>query len=241
MSNETKLLEGKTALVTGASRGIGEAIARTLLGAGAAVYGFSRSEPSIEGKFRWIGVDVGNAESISAGLKKIAEEGVAIDILVNNAGITRDGLVFRMKDEDWEDVLRINLTSAFRVCREIARNMAKARSGSIINISSVVGISGNGGQTNYAASKAGLIGFSKSLAKEVAGRGVRVNVVAPGFVDTSMTEGLNEKIRGELAGRIPLGRTGKAEEIAEAVLFLASDASSYITGQVIAVDGGMTM
>jgi 3-oxoacyl-[acyl-carrier protein] reductase len=241
MSEGTNMLEGKTALVTGASRGIGEEITRVLLREGAKVYGFSRTKPAIEGDFHWIGVDVGDAESISSGLKELLAGCGTIDILVNNAGITRDGLVFRMKDEDWEDVMRINLTSAFRISREISRLMVKARSGSIINISSVVGISGNGGQTNYAASKAGLIGFSKSLAREVAGRGIRVNVVAPGFVDTSMTEGLSEKLRENLSEKIPLGRTAKAHEIAEAVLFLATERASYITGQVLAVDGGMTM
>ncbi len=237
-------LEGNIAVVTGASRGIGEAIAKRFLSAGAEVYGFSRSEPEISGKdelFHWIQVDVGDNESIDQGLEQLWKSCDKVDILVNNAGITRDGLIFRMKDEAWDDVIRVNLTSAFRICRSVSGKMIKARRGSIINISSVVGITGNGGQTNYGASKAGLIGFSKSLAREVAGRGVRVNVIAPGFIDTAMTEGLGDKIMEELKSKIPLARTGKPEEIAETALFLASDGGSYITGQVIAVDGGMTM
>jgi 3-oxoacyl-[acyl-carrier protein] reductase len=241
MSEKGTRFSGKKVLITGASRGIGEAITRLYLQEGAEVYGFSRSKPSIEGNFHWIEVDVGNAESIEKGIKDVYAKAESLDILVNNAGITRDGLIFRMKDQDWEDVLRINLTSAFLVCREVSRQMVKARKGSIVNISSVVGITGNGGQTNYAASKAGLIGFSKSLAREVAGRGIRVNVVAPGFVDTAMTESLSEKIKEELAGKIPLGRTAVSEEIARAVLFLSGDEAGYITGQVLAVDGGMTM
>ncbi|ADK81414.1 3-oxoacyl-[acyl-carrier-protein] reductase [Sediminispirochaeta smaragdinae] len=241
MNKNQGILKGKTAIVTGASRGIGAAIVESFLAEGAVVYGFSRSKAEFQGDFHWIEVDVGDAESIEQGLEKVFEAVGTPDLLVNNAGITRDGLVFRMKESDWEDVLRINLTSAFRISKGVALRMAKARSGAIVNISSVVGITGNGGQTNYAASKAGLIGFSKSLARELASRGVRVNVVAPGFVDTSMTESLNDKVKEELAGKIPLGRTAKPEEVAEAVLFLASDHSSYITGQVLAVDGGMTM
>lgn len=235
------LLAGKTAVVSGASRGIGAAICRAFLREGASVYGVSRSEASFEGDFHWIQSDIGDGESIEGLLAKLSDAKVSIDILVNNAGITRDGLVFRMKDEAWEDVLRVNLTSAFKICRGIARQMAKARAGSIINISSVVGISGNGGQCNYAASKAGLIGFSKSLAKEVASRGVRVNVIAPGFVETSMTDALNNSVRDKISESIPLGRIAAPEEVAEAVLFLASDRASYISGQVLAVDGGMTM
>jgi 3-oxoacyl-[acyl-carrier protein] reductase len=164
-----------------------------------------------------------------------------VDVLVNNAGLTRDGLIMRMKDEAWEEVLRVNLTGAFVTCRKISRIMANQRKGAIINISSVVGIMGNGGQTNYAASKAGLIGFSKSLARELASRSVRVNVVAPGFIDTRMTEVLPDSAKDAIRGQIPLGRIGSPEEIAEAVVFLASDKASYITGQVLAVDGGMAM
>ena len=164
-----------------------------------------------------------------------------VDILVNNAGITRDGLIMRMKDEAWEEVLRVNLTGAFLTCRKLSRVMASQRSGSIVNISSVVGIMGNGGQTNYAASKAGLIGFSKSLARELSGRSVRVNVVAPGFIETDMTGVLPDAVKDSLKTQIPLGRIGTAREVADAVAFFTSDASSYITGQVLAIDGGMAM
>ncbi len=246
------ILKGKTAVVTGGSRGIGEAIVKKFLAEGASVYSLSRSEGDLYGEFskeaekngaffKWIKSDLSNPEDIENAVKTILAETSSVDILVNNAGITKDGLIFRMKDEEWDDVLNTNLKSAFLLCRGFARTMIKQRSGSIINISSVVGIMGNAGQSNYSASKAGLIGLTKSLAKEVAARGVRVNAVAPGFVDTSMTEKLGEKAREALAEIIPAKRTGKPDEIAEAVFFLASESSSYITGQVIAVDGGMTM
>ncbi len=244
-------LKGKTAIVTGGSRGIGAAIVRQFLGEGARVFSLSRSKgPSAEefgeiaaktgGAFHWIETDISDPAAIEKALDGVLEH-EEIDILVNNAGITRDGLIFRMKDEDWDDVLQTNLGSAFRICRRLARPMIKRRSGSIVNISSIVGIGGNAGQTNYAASKAGLIGFSKSLAKEVASRGVRVNVVAPGYIDTSMTEGLKEEQKKALTEMIALGRTGKPEEVAEAVLFLASERASYISGQVLPVDGGLSM
>ncbi|RKX90835.1 MAG: 3-oxoacyl-[acyl-carrier-protein] reductase [Spirochaetes bacterium] len=245
-------LKGKTAIVTGGSRGIGEAIVKKFIEAGANVFSLSRSEGTLYGEFsseadgkgaffKWIKSDLSNPADIEAAVKQILEEASSVDILVNNAGITKDGLIFRMKDEEWDDVLNTNLKSAFLLCRGFARTMIKQKSGSIINISSVVGIMGNAGQTNYSASKAGLIGLTKSLAKEVASRGVRVNAVAPGFVDTSMTEKLGEKAKEALAEVIPVKRTGKPEEIAEAVFFLASNSSTYITGQVLAVDGGMTM
>ncbi len=246
------MLQGKTALVTGGSRGIGEAIVTRFLEEGAHVFSLSRSKgekydefAKIAEKqgtsFTWIKTDISKKEDIESAVAEILKTAARVDILVNNAGITRDGLIFRMKDEEWDDVIKTNLTSAFLLCRGISRAMIKQRQGSIINISSVVGITGNAGQSNYAASKAGLIGLTKSLAREVAARGVRVNAIAPGFVDTLMTEKLGEKAREALLEGIPLKRTAKPAEIAETVLFLASDRSSYITGQVLAVDGGMTM
>ncbi len=240
------------AIVTGGSRGIGREIVLTLLRSGAEVWYVSRSEgvPSEElcriaqvpsGRVHWISCDMGNAESVESALQTILDNTKRIDILVNNAGITRDGLIMRMKDESWEEVLRVNLTGAFLTCRRISRIMAAQRSGSIVNISSVVGLMGNGGQTNYAASKAGLIGFSKSLARELAGRSVRVNVVAPGFIETDMTDILPNSAKEVLKTQIPLGRIGSAEEVAHAVSFLCSNQATYITGQVLAVDGGMAM
>ncbi len=246
------LLKGKTAIVTGGSRGIGEAIVKLFLTEGANVYSLSRSEGKSYSEFeklskttgsffKWLKTDMSDREDIKGTVSEILKEANSIDILVNNAGITRDGFIFRMKDEDWDDVISTNLTSAFELCRGFARTMIKQKSGSIINTSSVVGLMGNAGQVNYSASKAGLIGLTKSLAKELASKSVRVNAVAPGFIDTSMTEALGEKAREALENVIPLKRTGKPEEIAQAVLFLASDNSSYITGQVLAIDGGMTM
>ncbi len=246
------ILQGKTAIVTGGSRGIGEAIVDRFIEEGANVFSLSRSEGGRYGEFtktaetkgaffKWIKTDISDKNDIEKAITEILKTTESIDILVNNAGITRDGLIFRMKDDEWDDVLTTNLTSAFLFCRGFSRTMIKQRNGSIINISSVVGLMGNAGQTNYSASKAGLIGLTKSLAKEVAARGVRVNAVAPGFIDTSMTEKLGEKAREALAEMIPAKRTGRPEEIAEAVLFLASERSTYITGQILAVDGGMTM
>ena len=246
------ILKGKRAIVSGASRGIGNAIVREYLREGAIVYGVSRKEADNRaeldeaakasgGAYYWRQVDVTQEEEITRAVNAIVAEAGGIDILVNNAGITRDGLIFRMSTADWEDVLKVNLTSAFFASRTMARSMIKQRSGSIINISSVSGIMGNAGQVNYSASKAGLIGFSKSLAREVASRGVRVNAIAPGFIETDMTKALAQKARETLFSQIPLGRAGTAADVAALAVFLASDASAYITGQVIQVDGGLSM
>jgi len=246
-----KLLNGKNCIVTGGSKGIGLAIVKAFLAEGANVDYLSRSEAedrtALEaaaaaggGTVRWTACDVGDEKSVDAAVEAAASRG-PIDVVVNNAGVTRDGLVFRMTLEDWKAVIDTNLTSAFLVSRVAARHMIKKRSGSIVNVSSVVGIIGNGGQTNYSASKAGLIGFTKSLAREVATRGVRVNAVAPGFVETAMTDKIPEEAKEKLKGQIPLGRTARPEEIASVVLFLASDMASYVTGEVVKIDGGMGM
>jgi 3-oxoacyl-[acyl-carrier protein] reductase len=246
------MLKDKVCVVTGGSKGIGRSIVETFAGEGARVYYLSRSKAEDHdalaaganasgGSVEWIACDVADEKQATDAVEKVMAEAKSIDVVVNNAGVTRDGLVFRMSVEDWEAVLRTNLTSAFFISRVAARHMIKQRSGSIINVSSVVGIIGNGGQCNYAASKAGLIGFSKSLAREVASRGVRVNVIAPGYVDTAMTDKIPEEAKDKLKSAIPLGRTGKPEEIAGAALFLASSLSSYVTGETIKVDGGMVM
>ena len=238
--------------MTGGSRGIGNAIVLELLREGATVYAVSRAQPENQavletaanaagGAFAWRRGDVANEEEITRVVETIAAEAGRVDVLVNNAGITRDGLIFRMATADWDDVLRTNLTSAFFASRVVARIMIKQRAGSIVNISSVAGIRGNAGQTNYAASKAGLIGFSKSLAREVASRGVRVNAIAPGFIETDMTKALNEKSREAILAQIPLGRTGSPSDVAALAVFLASDRAAYITGQVFPVDGGLAM
>ena len=245
-------LKDKTCIVTGGSKGIGHAIVELFVQEGAAVYYLSRSEAedgaaladlakANEAFVEWIACDIADEKSVEAAIEAVIKARGSIDVIVNNAGIARDGLVFRMSLEDWEAVLRTNLTSAFLVSRSSARHMIKRRSGSIINISSVVGIMGNGGQTNYAASKAGLIGFTKSLAREVASRNVRVNALAPGFIETAMTEKIPEELKEKMKGGIPLGRYGRPEDVAKAALFLASDASSYITGEVLKIDGGMGM
>ncbi len=245
-------LTGKKAIVTGGSRGIGNAIVREYLSQGAIVYGISRkpaeNQAELEavakeagGALHWRQADVTREEEVTQALDAILSEAGGIDVLVNNAGITRDGLIFRMPTADWEEVVRANLTSAFYTSRIVARAMIKQRSGSIIAISSVSGIMGNAGQVNYSASKAGLIGFSKSLAREVASRGVRVNVIAPGFIETDMTKSLGDKARGTLVAQIPLGRVGVPADVAALAVFLASDAAAYITGQVIPVDGGLSM
>ncbi|MBI9102948.1 MAG: 3-oxoacyl-[acyl-carrier-protein] reductase [Spirochaetales bacterium] len=246
------LLKGKKALVTGGSRGIGKAIVTRFLNEGAEVYFISTKESPYIAEMEeaakasgtavhWYGADVSNEEEITGVVNTILEEAGDLDILVNNAGITRDGLSFRMKSEDWEKVMRVNLFSAFYISKPISMKMAKARKGSIINVSSVVGVMGNAGQVNYAASKAGLIGYTKSLAKETAARGVRVNAIAPGYIETEMTEAMNDKAKDGLKAMIPMGRGGSAEEVANTIVFLASDLSTYITGQVLGIDGGMGM
>ncbi len=245
------MLKDKVCVVTGGSKGIGRAIVALFAAQGGKVFYLSRSEAEDPaglaagagpgGSVRWIACDVAKEAEVEAAIAKVVAEGGVPAVVVNNAGVTRDGLVFRMKLEDWETVMATNLTSAFLVCRVAARHMIKARTGSIINLSSVVGITGNGGQTNYSASKAGIIGFTKSLAREVASRGVRVNAIAPGFIDTSMTDQIGAEARVKLMESIPLGRSGSPEEIAKAALFLASDLASYVTGEVLKVDGGMAM
>jgi 3-oxoacyl-[acyl-carrier protein] reductase len=239
-----RILLGKNCIVTGGSKGIGRAIVELFAREGARVYYFSRTEAGGDaalGSVKWIACDVSDEVKVNEAVEAVVAEAGAIDALVNNAGVTRDGLVFRMSLDDWDTVLRTNLTSAFLVSRAVARHMIKRRAGSIVNVSSVVGIIGNGGQTNYSASKAGLIGFTKSLAREVGSRGVRVNALAPGFIDTAMTEKIPPEAKEKLKAGIPLGRTGKSEEVAAAALFLCSDMSTYITGEVLKVDGGMGM
>ena len=244
-------LEGKTALVTGASRGIGAAVALRLASEGATVvvnYSGSREAAlgvveaiiAAGGRASAVQADVSDPVACTALVEGVAAEYGAIDILVNNAGITRDGLIVRMSDEDWSAVLNTNLTGVFSVTRAAAKHMMKARSGSIINMASVVGISGNAGQANYAAAKAGVIGLTKSVARELASRRVRCNAVAPGFIETDMTAALTEAQRDGVAAAIAMGRFGTANDVAAAVAFLASDDSAYITGQTLAVDGGMT-
>ncbi|MPL93968.1 3-oxoacyl-[acyl-carrier-protein] reductase FabG [bioreactor metagenome] len=241
-------LTGKSALVTGASGGIGGAIAKALHGAGAKVaLSGTRVEP-LEALAAELGegayvcpANLSDADSVEALPKAAVAAMGSLDILVNNAGITRDNLFMRMSDEEWQSVLDVNLTSAFRLMRGSLRGMMKARWGRIISISSIVGATGNPGQGNYAAAKAGLVGMSKSLAYEVASRGITVNCVAPGFIATAMTEKLNDEQKGKILGQIPAGRMGSAEEIAAAVLYLASPEAGYVTGATLHVNGGMAM
>ena len=238
----------KIALVTGASRGIGRAIAEKLVADGFFVIGTATSDNGAEAISAYLAdsgkgmkLNVSDADSISTVIKSIADDFGTPAVLVNNAGITRDNLLMRMKDDEWNDIINTNLTSIFRMSKAVLRGMMKARSGRIINISSVVGSTGNAGQANYAAAKAGMLGFAKSMAKEVGSRGITVNTVAPGFIDTDMTRELSEDIKKELLAGIPLGRLGDAQEIANAVAFLASDGASYITGETLHVNGGMFM
>jgi 3-oxoacyl-[acyl-carrier protein] reductase len=241
-------LTGKTALVTGASGGIGAAIARALHRAGATVALSGTRQAPLDALAEELGdrahvlpCDLSDAEAVEALPKRAAEAMGSVDILVNNAGITRDNLFMRMSDEEWAQVLEVNLTSTMRLCRGVLRPMMKARWGRIVNISSVVGATGNPGQGNYAASKAGMVGMSKSLAYEVASRGITVNCVAPGFIETAMTDKLNDEQKGRILGQIPAGRMGTADEIAAAVLFLASEEAGYVTGATLHVNGGMAM
>lgn len=240
--------EGKIALVTGASRGIGRAIAEKLVAGGAKVIGTATSESGAAAINEYLGengkgiaLNVVDSASIEQALATIRAEFGEIDILVNNAGITRDNLLMRMKDDEWQDILDTNLTSVFRLSKAVMRAMMKKRFGRIITIGSVVGTMGNAGQANYAAAKAGLIGFSKSLAREVASRGITVNVVAPGFIETDMTRALTDDQRAGILSSVPANRLGDAKEIASAVAFLASDEASYITGETLHVNGGMYM
>jgi 3-oxoacyl-[acyl-carrier protein] reductase len=246
------LLQGQKAIITGGSRGIGKEIVVSFLKNGASVYfidlmpsEFISEYESLAkengGTVSYSECNVADEEQVTTVVNTIIEESGGVDILVNNAGITRDGLVFRMSRENWNDVITINLTSAFYMSKAVARSMIQQRSGSVINVSSIVGVHGNAGQCNYSASKAGLIGLTKSLAKEVAGRNVRVNAVAPGFIQTAMTDKLNDKQKEALSAQIPMVRLGQPEEVAKVTLFLASDLASYVTGQVILIDGGLGM
>jgi len=236
-------LEGKLALVTGASRGIGRAIAAELAGAGAqVVVGYRSSADEAEALAAEIGgravqADVADPDQAA----RLVQEAGDLDILVNNAGLTRDGLIARMSDEDWHTVLDTNLGGVFHTCRAAARGMMRKRGGAIVNMTSVVGLHGNPGQTNYAASKAGIIGFTKALARELATRGVRANAIAPGYVETALTDVLPEDVRGMILANTPLGRLGRPEDVAGAVRFLCSDEASFITGEVLLVDGGLGM
>ena len=243
------MLDGKLVLVTGASRGIGKAIALTLGRAGATVIGTATTESGAENiskvfadnkiSGKGIKLNVTDNEQIASLVKIVNEDFGSIDILINNAGITRDNILLRMKEDEWEDIIDTNLSSVYKMSKSILRGMIKNRSGRIISITSVVGAMGNAGQSNYAAAKAGMIGFTKSLAREVGVRGITVNAVAPGFIETDMTDNLPNEQKEALASQIPMGRLGTADEVAQAVLFLAGDGGSYITGQTLHVNGGM--
>ncbi|NOV28497.1 3-oxoacyl-ACP reductase FabG [Methylomonas sp. ZR1] len=241
-------MDKKLAIVTGASRGIGRAIAEKLVADGFFVVGTATSDSGAEAISAYLGdngkgykLNVADAADIENFIKTTGDEYGTPAVLVNNAGITRDNLLMRMKDEEWDDIINTNLTSIFRMSKAVLRGMMKVRYGRIINISSVVGSTGNAGQTNYAAAKAGMVGFAKSMAKEVGSRGITVNTVAPGFIDTDMTKELSDDIKNALLGSIALGRLGQPEEIAHAVSFLASEQASYITGETLHVNGGMYM
>ena len=245
----TAVLAGQMALVTGASRGIGRAIAESLAAAGAKVIGTATSAAGAEAITGWLApsggrgavLDVADAASVEALLAGLEAAGEMPGILVNNAGITRDGLLMRMKPEDWDAVLLTDLTSVFRLSRGCIKHMVKARQGRIVNITSVVGAMGSAGQTNYAAAKAGVIGFTKSLAKEVGSRNITVNAIAPGFIDTDMTRAVDESVRTAWMSGIPLGRLGAPEDVAAAVLYLTSPSGGYLTGQTLHVNGGLYM
>jgi len=245
-------LQGKVALVTGSTRGIGRAIAEMLAAAGASVAVTGRDQPRADaaaaeiasahgGTARGYACDVSDVAQCTALVEAVERDFGTLDVLVNNAGLTRDNLIMRLKDEDWDQVINTNLRGAFATCRAASRGMMKRRSGRIVNLASVVGLMGNKGQTNYAASKAGLIGLTKSLAKELGSRGVAANVVAPGYIDTDMTAAMPAEARATLSASIPLERLGTPADIAGMVTFLASDQASYITGQVFVVDGGLAM
>lgn len=245
------ILQGKVALVTGASRGIGKGIALTLGAAGATVAGTATTASGAEGITRDLAaagitgagfvMDVNDATQVDATITAIQQQWGSVAVLVNNAGITRDNLLLRMKDEEWDTILSTNLKSAYRLSKAVLRSMMKARTGRIINITSVVGAMGNAGQTNYAAAKAGVEGFSRALAREVGSRNITVNCIAPGFIETDMTQGLSAEQRNALIGQIPLERLGTVNDVAAAVAYLASDAASYVTGCTLHVNGGMYM
>jgi 3-oxoacyl-[acyl-carrier protein] reductase len=236
-------LEGKTALVTGGSRGIGAAVARELARAGATVVvGYRSGADEAEAIASEIGGRAVQADVSTAGdAKRLVEEAGELDVLVNNAGITRDGVLARMTDDDWRSVLETNLSSVFYTCRAVSRGMMKRRGGSIVNLSSIVGLHGNWGQSNYAASKGGIVAFTKSLAQELGSRSVRANVVAPGYIKTQLTDAIPEEAQQQMLGLTPLGRFGEPEDVARAVRFLSSDDASFITGEVVVVGGGLGM
>ena len=245
----SKVLDGEIALVTGASRGIGKAIAEQLAADGATVIGTATTDNGADAISAYLQasggkgmcLDVADNDSVTAVIKQITDDFGAVSILVNNAGITKDNLLMMMKQEQWDDVINTNLTSVYRLSKSVIRSMMKARKGRIINIASVVGSTGNPGQTNYSATKAGLLGFTKSLAREIGSRNITVNAVAPGFIDTDMTRELGDEQRDALIGQIPLNRLGDPADIANAVAFLASPAAAYITGETLHVNGGMFM
>jgi len=243
------MLNGQIVLVTGASRGIGNAIALTLGGAGATVIGTATSEEGADNISKIFSesnilgkgmkLNVTDNDQVTSVLKAVTDEYGAVDVLINNAGITRDNILVRMKEEEWDDIINTNLSSVYRMSKAVLRGMIKKRSGRIISITSVVGAMGNAGQSNYAAAKAGIMGFTKSLAREVGVRGITVNAIAPGFIETDMTDNLSADQKAVLGSQIPMGRLGTVNEIAQAVLFLASDSGSYITAQTLHVNGGM--